>query len=66
MNDTYTDEIYRDDYLLIRTHNDEYVSLWVGNPPEESRPTVVNAEDIRDALNDHLRALDTDTDRGEE
>lgn len=57
-------QIYRDDYLLVRTHNDEYVSVWVGNPPEESRPTIVNAEDVRDALDEYLRSVDADADQG--
>lgn len=50
--------VYRDDFVLVTEHVDHCVGVHVGSPPEESRPTIVDARELRDALNGHLEECD--------
>lgn len=55
-------EIYRDEYMIVSTHNGQDVGVQVGDPPEEATPTIVNAVDLLDALGDHLHSLEANPD----
>lgn len=47
-------EIFRSDYCVVRKHSDETVAVFVGNPPMDRKPDIVDARDLRDALSTHL------------
>lgn len=51
------EEIYSDDFMIIRKHSgqtDHRVSVQVGNPPEEATPTVVDAREVKEALDNFI------------
>lgn len=52
MTDNWT--LYRDDYCMVSAHSGDRVGVWVGEPPEDARPTIVDAEELRDALDKYL------------
>jgi hypothetical protein len=53
-----SDEIYRDEFVLITEANskktDVPVAVQVGNPPDESTPTITSAKDVRDSLDEYI------------
>jgi hypothetical protein len=54
-----SNEIYRDDYMVIRPHNeieDNRVAVYVGEDPDEATPHVADGEEIRDALAEFIEA----------
>lgn len=52
MTDNWT--VYRNDYAIFSSHSGDRVGVWVGDPPEDARPTIVDARELRDALDDYL------------
>ena len=56
--------IYRDDYTLVTKHVGHRVGLQVGRPPEDATPTIVDARELRDALDGYLeQVIDDDLER---
>ncbi len=56
-----TEEVYRDDELLVQKHGDAtdcLVSVRIGRPPEEASPIAVDARDLRDVLDEFLSRAD--------
>lgn len=49
-----SDEIFATDYLRVTPQNADLVAVQVGDPPDETTPTIVDAEALRDALDSHL------------
>lgn len=56
-------ELYRDDHLLVRDHSrDERVAVFVGRDPDSATPTLTDARELRDALDEFLDAVECDFD----
>lgn len=52
MSDSMKNVIYKDAYMAVTEHSeeDEKVAVWVGRPPEEGTPHVVDARVLQRAL----------------
>lgn len=51
--------IFETEYLRVLRHRDGDVAVAVGDPPEASAPTIVDASELRDALDAHLLEEDS-------
>lgn len=48
------EELFRDDYCLVTDHDETRVAIQVGRPPDEATPAIVDAAELRDALDEYL------------